>query len=45
VFDVQAAAAMLAHGIATVFTYNVDDFKGFPGITAKEPLPAASATP
>jgi predicted nucleic acid-binding protein len=37
VFDVQAAAAMLGHGIATVFTYNVADFKGVPGITAKEP--------
>ena len=42
VFDVQAAAAMLAHGIGTVFTYNVADFKGFPGITAKEPPPAAT---
>jgi predicted nucleic acid-binding protein len=44
VFDVQAAAAMLAHGIATVFTYNVADFNSFPGIAAKEPPPAA-ATP
>ena len=42
VFDVQAAAAMLGHGIGTVFTYNGDDFKGFPGITAREP-PAAPA--
>jgi predicted nucleic acid-binding protein len=46
VFDVQAAAAMLAHGIMNVFTYNVDDFKGFPGISAKEPPPAPTpATP
>jgi predicted nucleic acid-binding protein len=41
VFDVQAAAAMLAHGIETVFTYNVADFKGFPGVTAKEPPPVS----
>lgn len=40
VFDVQAVAAMQAHGIWTVYTYNVGDFKDFPGITAKEPPPA-----
>jgi predicted nucleic acid-binding protein len=39
VFDVQAAAAMLGHGIPTVFTYNGNDFKGIPGISAKEPPP------
>jgi toxin-antitoxin system PIN domain toxin len=37
VFDVQAAAAMLAHGIAAVYTYNTSDFRGFAGITPKEP--------
>jgi predicted nucleic acid-binding protein len=41
VFDAQAAAAMLAHGLATVYTYNLGDFRGFPGITAKEPSPAS----
>jgi predicted nucleic acid-binding protein len=37
VFDVQAAAAMLAHGIGTIFTYNRNDFQGIPGIVAREP--------
>ena len=37
VFDLQAAAAMFAHGIETVYTYNGSDFQGIPGITAKEP--------
>jgi predicted nucleic acid-binding protein len=45
VFDVQAAAAMLGHGLATIYTYNVDDFKGFPGISAKAPPPAPPGTP
>lgn len=42
VFDVQAAAAMLAHGLGTLYTYNVADFQGIPGITAKQP-PSAGA--
>jgi predicted nucleic acid-binding protein len=41
VFDAQAAARMLAHGIDTVYTYNLSDFQGFPGIIAKEPPPLA----
>jgi hypothetical protein len=35
---------MLAHGIANVVTYNVADFKGFPGITANEPPAPAPGT-
>jgi len=37
VFDRQTAAGMLAHGIGTIYTYNLADFQGIPGITAKEP--------
>jgi predicted nucleic acid-binding protein len=37
VFDVQAAAAMLAHGVGSVYTYNVSDFRGIPGDVAREP--------
>jgi len=39
IFDLQAAAAMLAHGIGNVYTYNVTDFQGIPGISAQEPRP------
>jgi predicted nucleic acid-binding protein len=39
VFDRQTAAGMLAHGIGTIYTYNLADFQGIPGITAKEPPP------
>jgi predicted nucleic acid-binding protein len=42
VFDLQAAAAMLAHGVGTVYTYNGADFQGIPGIVAKEPPPPPS---
>jgi predicted nucleic acid-binding protein len=51
VFDVQAVAAMMAHGIAGVYTYNLTDFHGYPGIQPKEPsarpspLPATPADP
>ena len=37
VFDVQAVAAMMAHGLAGVYTYNVADFSGFAGLTAEQP--------
>jgi predicted nucleic acid-binding protein len=37
IFDLQAAAAMLSHGVKTVYTYNTADFQGIPGITALEP--------
>ena len=37
VFDRQTAAGMLIHGIETIYTYNLADFQGIPGITAKEP--------
>ncbi len=37
VFDLQAAAGMLAHGIGTVYTFNLADFQGIPGVAAKEP--------
>jgi predicted nucleic acid-binding protein len=39
VFDLQAAAGMLAHGIGTVYTFNLADFQGIPGVAAKEPPP------
>ena len=37
IFDLQAAAAMLSHGVKTVYTYNTADLQGIPGITALEP--------
>jgi predicted nucleic acid-binding protein len=37
VFDLQAAAGMLAHGIRTVYTFNLADFQDIPGVEAKEP--------
>ncbi|HBI45665.1 MAG TPA: hypothetical protein DDY78_22855 [Planctomycetales bacterium] len=37
VFDRQTAAGMLLHGIENIYTYNLADFQGIPGITAKEP--------
>jgi predicted nucleic acid-binding protein len=36
VFDLQAAG-MLAHGIGTVYTFNLADFQDIPGGEAKEP--------
>jgi len=42
VFDLQAAAAMQAHGVATIYTYNIADFQGIHGITAKEPPTATT---
>jgi predicted nucleic acid-binding protein len=43
VFDLQAAAAMQAHGVGTIYTYNIADFQGIPGITAKEPPTATNS--
>lgn len=37
VFDRQTAAAMILYGINTIYTYNLADFQGIAGITAKEP--------
>jgi predicted nucleic acid-binding protein len=43
IFDRQLVAAMMEHGIATIYTFNVGDFAGIPNVTAVEPLaPAAS---
>ena len=37
VFDLQTAAGMLIYGMGTIYTYNLADFQGIPGITPKEP--------
>lgn len=42
IFDRQLVAAMMEHGIGTMYTFNVSDFSGIPNITAKEP---AALTP
>ena len=44
--DTRMAAAMKAHGITHILTFNTDDFKRYPGITVLDPKTiAASATP
>ena len=37
IFDVQLVATMLANGVTNIYTYNVADFAGFPGIQALTP--------
>lgn len=37
VHDARLAAVMLANGLTHVLSFNVDDFKRFPGITAVKP--------
>jgi len=37
IFDLQLAAAMLANGVARVYTYNGGDFAGFEELTVVEP--------
>lgn len=37
VHDARLAAVMLANGLTHVLTFNADDFKRFPGITAVRP--------
>lgn len=39
VFDIQAVATMLGHGITGVYTYNLSDFAGITGITPEQPPP------
>jgi predicted nucleic acid-binding protein len=45
VFDVQAVAAMMSHGLAAVYTYNLSDFQGYAGIQPEEPPAPLPATP
>lgn len=45
VFDVQAVAGMMAHGLGSVYTYNLSDFLGYPGIHPQEPPPVAPPAP
>jgi predicted nucleic acid-binding protein len=42
IFDRQLVAAMMEHGIGTMYTFNVSDFAGIPNIAAREP---AALTP
>jgi predicted nucleic acid-binding protein len=37
VHDARLAAVMLANGLTHILTFNTDDFKRFPGITAVKP--------
>jgi len=37
VYDLFLAAQMLSHGVSTICTYNVRDFRGIPGIEAITP--------
>lgn len=39
VFDYQLAAALLSCGVGTLYTYDLSDFAGIPGLTAVEPPP------
>ena len=40
IFDVALVATLKDHGITELYTVNVDDFKGFDGLTAIDPLKA-----
>ena len=37
VFDMQIAATMMVHGVTTLYTYNLADFRDVPGVIATEP--------
>ena len=37
VYDARLVAAMLAHGVAHILTFNTDDFKRYPEITVVNP--------
>jgi hypothetical protein len=40
--DARLIAAMLAHGVTRLLTFNVADFNRFPGITVLDPNTVAS---
>ncbi len=43
--DARLVAAMLAHGVGHLLTFNIKDFKRFPGITAHAPADVAAGPP
>jgi predicted nucleic acid-binding protein len=40
--DARLAAAMMRHGVDAILTYNVSDFRGFPGIRCFSPIDVAA---
>ena len=45
VHDARLAAAMLAHGLTHILTFNADDFRRYPGIVPITPDEAATLPP
>lgn len=44
IFDALLVAQMRAHGIDILCTYNVDDFRGYPGLTVESPRQTLART-
>lgn len=40
--DARLVAAMMVHGVGTILTFNVDDFRRFPGLSVMEPSAVAA---
>jgi hypothetical protein len=43
--DARLVAAMLAHGLSRLLTFNVSDFARYPGITVLEPAQVLAGPP